>query len=206
MCDLEVVFKSAKEHGSLVMDLNSTDGGSSSDQPTDLNDAYDSIVLCEDTFVRQGYQEGLVDGEKSGFQEGFDLGIKKGSEIGSEIAFYRGFARGWLAILSDDIGKLVNTHLNLCQASIDKEVFSSLGELTKKITSVSDSPSESSKAQKAVKSLEKLLILIEQFPQENPKDQDVLDLLNSIRAKFKQCCAVLKVDASYSASEGQLSF
>ncbi len=188
------------------MDLNSKDVGSSSDQPADLNDAYDSIVLCEDTFVRQGYQEGLVDGEKSGFQEGFDLGIKKGSEIGSEIAFYRGFARGWLAILSDDIGNLVEAQLNLCQISIDKEVFSSLEEFTKKINRVPDSPSESSRAQKAVKPLEKLLILIEQFPQENPKDHDILDLLNSIRAKFKQCCAVLKVEASYSASEGQISF
>jgi hypothetical protein len=94
----------------------------------------------------------------------------------------------------------------LCQISIDKEVFSSLEEFTKKINRVPDSPSESSRAQKAVKPLEKLLILIEQFPQENPKDHDILDLLNSIRAKFKQCCAVLKVEASYSASEGQISF
>lgn len=188
------------------MDLNSKDGGSSSDQPIDLNDAYDSIIFCEDTFVRQGYQEGLVDGEKSGFHEGFDLGIKKGSEIGSEIAFYRGFARGWLSILSADIGKLVGAQLNLCKSSIKEEVHSSLEEFTKKISGVSDSQSESSRAQKAVKPLEKLLHLIEQFPQENLKDQDVLDLLNSIRAKFKQCCAVLKVDASYSASGGQLNF
>ena len=53
--------------------------------------------------------------------------------------------------------------------------------------------------------LQKLIDLISTFPKENPKEQDILDLLEKIRAKFKHICAILKVDASYS-SKTKLNF
>ncbi|EFX89952.1 hypothetical protein DAPPUDRAFT_40007 [Daphnia pulex] len=58
---------------------------------------------------------------------------------------------------------------------------------------------------KSLKALTKLLTLLERFPQENPKNQDIVSLLQDIRSKFKHCCAILKVDASYSANN-QLNF
>ena len=53
--------------------------------------------------------------------------------------------------------------------------------------------------------LQKLIGLISTFPEENPKEQDIVDLLSNIRAKFKHCCAILKVDASYN-SKAKLNF
>ena len=176
------------------------------EKSVDIQDAFDSLLLCEDSFVRQGYEEGLADGEKAGFQEGFDIGIQKGTQIGAEIAFYRGFAKGWLPQLSSDCKHLVGDHLKQqvesCKNSIQPDTVTRLLFLCQN-TAFTERQSDP----KAIKALQKLLALAESFPEENPKDQDVLDLLNSIRAKFKHCCSILKVETSYSASAAaQLSF
>lgn len=187
------------------MDIKSTNAGKE-EKSADIQDAFDSLLFCEDNFVRQGYEEGLADGEKAGFQEGFELGIKKGTEIGTEIAFYRGFAKGCLAQLSSDSSILkdqLQLQVQLCQGAIqDQEIATNLEAVCQNI----DSSFYKESDQKAIKALQRLVALIESFPAENLKDQDVLDLLNNIRAKFKQCCSILKVETSYSNSATQLSF
>jgi hypothetical protein len=65
----------------------------------DINDAFDSLLLCENQLVSEGFQEGLSAGQKRGWKEGLALGSKKGVEIGAEVGFYAGFAAGWIESL-----------------------------------------------------------------------------------------------------------
>ncbi|XP_057377622.1 protein LTO1 homolog [Daphnia carinata] len=167
----------------------------------DIQDAFDSLVLSEDNFVNKAYKEGLVHGETVGFQEGFDLGNQKGAEIGSEIFYYRGFAKGWIALLSEnecDFTQTLHHLLELCPNSLNPEFVDEVNQSRLREQQGKTNP-------KSVKALKKLLKLLDCFPQDNPKSQDIIALLQEIRAKFKHCCAILKVDASYSA-KGQFNF
>lgn len=167
----------------------------------DIQDAFDSLVLSEDSFVKKAHEEGVVQGEIVGFQEGFDLGNEKGAEIGSEIFYYRGFAKGWIAVLSEnecDFTQTLHHLLELCSNSLDPEFVDEVSQCRIRERQGETNP-------KCVKALKKLLKLLDSFPQDNPKSQDIIALLQEIRAKFKHCCAVLKVDASYSA-KSQLHF
>jgi HUS1 checkpoint protein len=164
----------------------------------DIQDAFDSLLVSEDNLVAKACEEGLLQGEIVGFQEGFDLGRQKGSEIGSEIFFYRGFAKSWIALLSGDLSEAFKQLLELCPVSLNCDVLHEIYQIElKNKTEEADS--------KSLKALTKLLTLLERFPQENPKNQDIVSLLQDIRAKFKHCCAILKVDASYSGNN-QLNF
>ena len=62
----------------------------------DINDAFDSLLLCEDKLVSKGYSEGLEAGRLNGSKEGLSLGFQKGVEIGEEVGFYEGFAAAWI--------------------------------------------------------------------------------------------------------------
>ena len=60
-------------------------------EETDINLAFDSIVLCEEKSVERGFEEGYREGQDRGRREGEDLGEKQGQLIGTEIGFYLGF-------------------------------------------------------------------------------------------------------------------
>lgn len=94
----------------------------------DIQDAFDSLLLIEDKFVKVGYQEGFEQGEIEGYQEGFHLGQLKGKEIGSEISFYRGFAKGFIAQLSDTetFMRELNNQVELNKNLIDSQTISTL--------------------------------------------------------------------------------
>jgi hypothetical protein len=66
---------------------------------SDINDLFDSLLLCEDQLVSKGYSEGLQVGAETGSQEGLSLGFTKGVEVGEEVGFYAGFASAWIDIL-----------------------------------------------------------------------------------------------------------
>jgi len=174
------------------------------DKDVDIQDIFDSLVLSEDTFVKAGYQQGFEQGEIDGYQEGFQLGQIKGKEIGSEISFYRGFAKGFIAQLKDAetfLGEL-RSQLELNTNSIDSQTISTLQGIVRKTR---EGDSNSTPNLKHVKALQKLLEKISEFPQENIKDEDFAERLRDIRARFKHCCSLLKVDTSYS-SEHSINF
>jgi hypothetical protein len=133
----------------------------------DINDAFDSLLLCENHLVSEGYQEGLSAGQKRGFKEGLDLGSQKGVEIGAEVGFYAGFAAAWIETLES--------------AAEDSTGAAGGG---------------GEKRQKVAGQLRKLLALAEAFPADNIRDLDILDRLLALRAKFKIVCSVLKVRIS----------
>lgn len=168
----------------------------------DIQHVFDSIAVCEDAIVKEAYQEGFQQGEKEGYEEGFHLGTQQGRKIGAEVGFYKGFARGWIAVISGggaEACRVISEQLECKQESFNSEVTSEIRSLCQELT-VSDSKNPS-----ASKALKKLLELTESFPTENPKNKDILELLNSIRAKFKHCCAILKVEPNF-PKEKEVSF
>lgn len=169
----------------------------------DIQEAFDSLLVCEDNFVNKAFEEGRIQGEKSGYQEGFDLGYKKGSEISTEIYFYKGFAKSWIALISNDASDFSKTFTQLlepCLPSVDTDIVLELKTIEKHIYQTNQEVDP-----KTLKALQRLLQLLQNFPEENPKNQDIVSLLQDIRAKFKHCCALLKVDTSYSA-KSELNF
>lgn len=171
----------------------------------DIQEAFDYLLVCEDSFVYQAYEKGRVEGEKTGYQEGFDLGHKKGSDIASEIYFYLGFAETWVeSILKDSLEfcKIFQQLLEPCLSSMDSDVLLQLQNIAEHLFQ----PNQEVDI-KTFKALTKLLQLIKDFPQVNPKTQEdiVSYQLQGIRAKFKHCCALLKVEKSHS-SKNEMNF
>ncbi|XP_066467669.1 protein LTO1 homolog isoform X1 [Tiliqua scincoides] len=62
-------------------------------------DAFDAIVMAEERFHGEGYQEGYTEGAQSGVIEGRQYGIQQGVNIGLEIGSYLGFAMTWQKLL-----------------------------------------------------------------------------------------------------------
>ncbi|XP_027625211.1 protein LTO1 homolog isoform X2 [Tupaia chinensis] len=62
-------------------------------------DMFDAIVMADDRFHGEGYQEGYEEGSSLGIIEGRQYGTLHGAKIGSEIGCYRGFAFAWKCLL-----------------------------------------------------------------------------------------------------------
>ncbi|XP_075019443.1 protein LTO1 homolog isoform X1 [Calonectris borealis] len=63
------------------------------------SDMFDEIVMAEDRFHGEGYQEGYAEGSHVGVVEGRRYGSLHGAKIGSEIGCYLGFALTWQCLL-----------------------------------------------------------------------------------------------------------
>lgn len=61
----------------------------------DVNDAFDSIALAEESFSSSGFKEGFEKGKGVGEFEGYHLGYHRGAELGAEIGFYKGFLQAF---------------------------------------------------------------------------------------------------------------
>ena len=55
-------------------------------------DMFDVIVMADERFHGEGYQEGDEEGSSLGMIEGSQYGTLHGAKIGSEIGCYQGFA------------------------------------------------------------------------------------------------------------------
>lgn len=62
-------------------------------------DLFDAIVMADDRFRGEGYQEGYEEGSSLGIAEGRQHGAVYGAKIGSEIGCYLGFALAWRCLL-----------------------------------------------------------------------------------------------------------
>ncbi|KAM6274357.1 protein LTO1 homolog isoform 1-T6 [Porphyrio hochstetteri] len=63
------------------------------------SDMFDEIVMAEERFHGEGYQEGYAEGSHVGVIEGRRYGSLHGAKIGSEIGCYLGFALTWQCLL-----------------------------------------------------------------------------------------------------------
>ncbi|XP_022362259.1 oral cancer-overexpressed protein 1 isoform X2 [Enhydra lutris kenyoni] len=62
-------------------------------------DMFDAIVMADERFHGEGYQEGYEEGNSLGIIEGRQYGTLHGARIGSEIGCYQGFAFAWRCLL-----------------------------------------------------------------------------------------------------------
>ncbi|KAE8606433.1 hypothetical protein XENTR_v10010734 [Xenopus tropicalis] len=69
------------------------------------DDLFDDIIMCEQRYRGEGYEEGLAEGNSAGESEGKQYGAVYGARMGSELGCYLGFASTWRLLLvpaSDD--------------------------------------------------------------------------------------------------------
>ncbi|XP_017275048.1 protein LTO1 homolog [Kryptolebias marmoratus] len=62
-------------------------------------DLFDSILLADERFRGEGYQEGFEKGTSQGLKDGRRHGAAHGAKLSSEVSFYYGFAITWKCLL-----------------------------------------------------------------------------------------------------------
>uniref|UniRef100_A0A8I6ALG8 LTO1 maturation factor of ABCE1 n=1 Tax=Rattus norvegicus TaxID=10116 RepID=A0A8I6ALG8_RAT len=72
-------------------------------------DIFDAVVMADERFHGEGYQEGYEEGSSLGIVEGKQYGVLHGAKIGSEIGCYRGFALAWKCLLHSGAGEKERT-------------------------------------------------------------------------------------------------
>ncbi|XP_053740465.1 protein LTO1 homolog [Synchiropus splendidus] len=65
------------------------------------NDLFDNILLADERFRGQGFQEGYEIGHCRGLKNGYKHGTSHGAKLSTEISFYYGFAFTWKCLLQD---------------------------------------------------------------------------------------------------------
>ncbi|XP_041074000.1 protein LTO1 homolog isoform X1 [Polyodon spathula] len=131
------------------------------------DDLFDTILLADNRFRGEGYQEGYEEGSRVGIIEGRSHGSLHGAKIAGEeprrvtkpkVAFYYGFAFTWKCLLQN---------------------------------------STDAKASKRLKTLESLISIIQSFPHEDPTYEKLQEDVERVRAKFRQTCSLLNVPADF---------
>ncbi|XP_075044392.1 protein LTO1 homolog isoform X2 [Mixophyes fleayi] len=64
------------------------------------DDLFEGIVMCEQRYRGEGYEEGFSEGNHVGETEGKQYGAIYGARTGSELGCYLGFASTWKHLLS----------------------------------------------------------------------------------------------------------
>ena len=120
---------------------------------------------------------------------GLGLGFQRAAQVASEVGFYEGFVQQ------------VEATLTAASSKSDLESAS--------VSTPASSPA-SDPALRQLRRARPLLLalrrLVSQLPRHNTTDSDVTELLDAVRAKFRQLCAVLKVNPGSGAQEKEISF
>eukprot|EP00128_Syssomonas_multiformis_P010762 Colp12_sorted_trinity150504_noHs@31202 len=117
--------------------------------------------------------------QDEGWEEGLEAGRKVGEQEGRVLGWEKGLS------LSKEVGFYYGS------ASLWKHV-------------VEQNPQNWPSRLPAA--LTSLLSLIGQFPLDNPRQEDLFELLEKIRAKHKQISSLLQSKQSYSPKKSQMSF
>lgn len=81
-------------------------------------DIFDAVVMADERFHGEGYQEGYEEGSSLGIVEGKQYGVLHGAKIGSEIGCYRGFALAWKCLLHSGAGEKESRKMKVVEALI----------------------------------------------------------------------------------------
>ncbi len=115
---------------------------------------------------------------KKGHDEGRKVAVKRGEEEGRALGLQKGFEIG------SEVGfyhGFAKTYLELEERG-DKNI------------------------RRAKKQLQQLVVMAENFPQSNPKDEDLVNEVEAMRAKFKHSCSLLKIDCEFGSAAKTISW
>ncbi|XP_029001055.1 protein LTO1 homolog [Betta splendens] len=62
-------------------------------------DMFDTIVMADERFRGEGYQQGFERGTHRGLHDGRRHGASHGAKLSAEVSFYHGFAVTWKCLL-----------------------------------------------------------------------------------------------------------
>ncbi|KAI7813787.1 protein LTO1 homolog isoform X1 [Triplophysa rosa] len=65
------------------------------------DDLFDSIIMADNRFHIEAYQEGFEEGIRQGTIEGKNHGRLHGAKLSAEVSFYYGFAVAWKCLLQN---------------------------------------------------------------------------------------------------------
>ncbi|KAJ9584027.1 hypothetical protein L9F63_021631 [Diploptera punctata] len=123
--------------------------------------------------------DSIVLSEEHICKEGFDEGYKKGVVDGKIEGYHLGYHRG------AEIGAELGYYKGVAEALLFKRKI----DLSNKI----------------IDALEKVIYLVNQMPDTNTDEFDILSHYNNIKVSFKKACALLKINATFPESS-KLSF
>jgi len=109
---------------------------------------------------------------ESGFEKGYLEGTRSKAADGRDLGFQKGIQLGTEVGFYKGFAEEWSKHLK-------------------------ESGKEDKKSVKALAACEKVISLTKEFPEENNKDKDLREIINSIRAKFKVACSLQKINPEF---------
>uniref|UniRef100_A0A3Q3QRQ7 Essential protein Yae1 N-terminal domain-containing protein n=1 Tax=Monopterus albus TaxID=43700 RepID=A0A3Q3QRQ7_MONAL len=89
------------------------------------DDLFGTILLADERFRGEGYEQGFEKGTRRGLEDGRRHGARHGAKLAAEVSFYYGFAVTWKCLLQHNTDvkarkrtKALETLLDLIQNSV----------------------------------------------------------------------------------------
>ncbi|XP_056383556.1 protein LTO1 homolog [Hyla sarda] len=82
------------------------------------DDLFEGIVMSEERYRGEGYEEGFAEGNHVGEAEGKQYGAAYGASAGSELGCYLGFASTWRLLLSPSAGEKLSKKIKTLDSLI----------------------------------------------------------------------------------------
>lgn len=139
---------------------------------------FEALLHLEDRLVQEGLQNGRLNAHQVAFDDGRQLGLAKGAEMGHELGFYFGNLLLWRC-------------LHPPPPPPPPAVVEGAG----------DEQQKQHVHRRAAEALGKLQELVCSFPRD-PTREDLFELLDRIRGKYRQTASLLKAPPAWARYPG----
>lgn len=143
---------------------------------------FEALLHLEDRLVQEGLQNGRLNAHQVAFDDGRQLGLAKGAEMGHELGFYFG-------------------HLLLWRCLHPPPPPPPSAVVVVVVEGAGDEKQKQHVHRRAVEALGKLQELVCSFPRD-PTREDLFELLDRIRGKYRQTASLLKAPPAWARYPG----
>lgn len=167
---------------------------------------FEALLHLEDRLVQEGLQNGRLNAHQVAFDDGRQLGLAKGAEMGHELGFYFGHLLLWrclhpppppppsavVVVVVEGAGDEVQRPLPPIGCQEEEQPRPHHHHHQKQKQHVH---------RRAVEALGKLQELVCSFPRD-PTREDLFELLDRIRGKYRQTASLLKAPPAWARYPG----